>query len=239
MTVSLLNDTAMSNFYLNLRLRFRYLIYSMFTSVAYFIIGSVTGQGNGGYVPGIGFLDFGISQWIAGFVALYLQAFGIASAMTYYTGSKVGAGRAFRELFEHRDVISIDTSWQKHWRSAKKIALFDNVIPANLYGLGAVLGIVTYSTQGVGFSLYFYVISCLLLAGLSSMYANEHLCSAEVNELHERPQSYKNALTHAKREAVERAAMEQVKQRLEKERKRNSPVPPQSEKQKQPPHKPY
>ncbi|MCG6137089.1 MAG: hypothetical protein MET45_21060 [Nostoc sp. LLA-1] len=233
----------MSNFVLNLRLRFRYLIYSISTVAAYFIIGSVFGQETDSYIPYIGFLPYGVGQTIgltiAGIVALYLQTGGIANAMEFYTHNKVGKGRAARVLFAHRDVMQLDTSWEAQWRSTKRYALFCDVIPANLIGIGILLGVLTFMAQGIGFLPLFYTVGFCLLGGLSYSYATNHLCNHEMNELYERPQTYDNPLTRAKQELVERASIEQARQRLEKERRRNSPLPPQSEKQKQPPHKPY
>jgi hypothetical protein len=229
----------MNNFRLNLRLRLRYLIYSIATVAVYSIIGSALGQETGGYIPGIGFFDFSISQVIAGVVVLYLQTSGVEVAMKFYTTNKVGALRAYRWLFGHRDVITINVSWKNHWESAKTFGLFGHVIPANLFGLGALLGIQTFFNQGIGFLFCFYVAGCVLLGMLSSLYAWEGLCDAEVTELHERPQSYDHAFTRAKLEQREEALRKQMEQLQEKERRRNAPAVPPSEKQKRTPPKPY
>jgi hypothetical protein len=239
MTVSLLNDTAMSIFFLTLRLRVRYFIYSLFNFVAYPIIGSALEEKTSSNFLSITFYYLSISQWIAGAVALYLQVIGVRTAMEFYTRNKVGKNRAGRGLIKHRDVMSIDTSWQTQWKSTKRYSLFCEVIPANLIGIILLLGLPALIVQRIGFVPLFGIIALGLLCVFSQSYAEDHLCDPEVNELYKNPQSYDYALTAIKQERREQIAMEQAKQRLEQERKRNSPVPPQSEKQKQPPHKPY
>ncbi|MBE9082857.1 hypothetical protein IQ278_12105 [Tolypothrix sp. LEGE 11397] len=219
------------------------MLYSLATFGAYFIIGSVFGQGTDSYIPYIGFLPYSIGQTIgltiAGIVALYLQTGGIANAMEFYSYNKVGKGRASRVLFAHRDVTQLDTSWEAQWQSTKHYALFCDVLPANLIGIGILLGVLTFMAQGIGFLPFFYTAGFCLLGGLSYSYATNHLCNPELSELYERPQTYDNAFTRAKQEIREQIAVKQAQETLEKERKRNSPLPPQSPTQQQPPRKPY
>jgi hypothetical protein len=206
-----------------------------------FAIGTVLGGSAEGYIPGIGFLSQSIGQMIAlgvaGLVALYLQTGGIKSAMEFYTLNKVGKGRVARVLVRHRDVVRIDTSWQSQWQATKEYALFNDVIPANLCGLGALLGILLFMAQGMGFLPFAVAIGFFLLSGLSYSYASNHLCDPEIAELYERPQTYDSAITHGKQEIVERASMQRAKEQIEKERKRN--LPPDNDKQRRPPRKPY
>jgi hypothetical protein len=237
--VSPLNDTAMSIFFLTLRLRLRYFIYSLFNFVAYPIIGSALEEKTSSNFLSITFYDLSISQWIAGAVALCLQVIGVRTAMEFYTENKVGKGRAYRGSIKHRDVMNIDTSWQTQWKSTKRYSLFHDVIPINLIGIIMLLGLPAIIFQRIGFVPLFGIIALGLLYVLSKSYANDHLCDPEMDELYKNPQSYDYALTAIKQEREEQIAMEQAKKRLEKERRRNSPVAPQSEKQKQPPRKPY
>ena len=233
----------MSIFQLTLCLRVRYLLYSLVTIGVCFAIGTVLGGSAEGYIPGIGFLSQSIGHMIAlvvaGLVALYLQTGGIKSAMEFYTLNKVGKGRAARVLIRHRDVMQIDTSWQSQWKSTKKYCFFYDVIPANLFGLGLLLGIFIYLTQGMGILPFAVAIGFFFLCALSVNYADDHLCDPEMTELYERPQTYDSAISNAKQEIVERASMQRAKEQIQKERKRNLPPPPENDQQRRPPRKPY
>lgn len=233
----------MSIFQLTLCLRVRYLLYSLVTVGVCFAIGTVLGGSADGYITGIGFVSQSIGHMIAlgvaGLVVLYLQTKGIQNAQDFYNHNKVGTGRAGRVLSRHRDVIKIDTSWQTHWRLTKKYCFFKDVIPANLLGLGALLGILLFMAQGMGFLPFAVAVGFFLLGGLSYSYASNHLCDPEMGELYERPQTYDSAISYAKQEIVERASMQRAKEQIEKERKRNLPPPPESDQQRRPPRKPY
>jgi len=229
----------MSIFQLTLCLRVRYLVYSVLTFVGLHVITAALPSGNG-YIPGVGFFtNLTITAGIAGIIALYLQTGGINKAKEFYNHNKVGTGRAARVLIRHRDVMKLDNSWQTHWRLTKKYCFFKDVVPANLCGLGVLLGIFIYSSQGLGVLTFAVAIGFFLLSALSVNYAEDHLCNVETGELYERPQTYDSAISHAKQEIVERTSMQRAKEQIEKERKRNLPPPPESDQQRRPPRKPY
>jgi hypothetical protein len=237
-------EMADSKFTLGLKLRVRYLLYSLGTAAAYFAIGTVmAGGGSGGYVPGVGFLSHSTGQTIAllcaGGVAVYLQIKGIERAMEFFRHNLIGRGRVNRALFKHRDLVQMDTSMEGNWQSTTRYSLFRDAIPANLYGLGALLAILTLLTKGLGLLCIFYGGACVLLGKLSENYAEHHLCSDEVTEMYENPGSYANVLTQAKQEYEEQVSLNRAQDLLERERRRNRPSPPESDEQFQPPDKPY
>jgi hypothetical protein len=135
--------------------------------------------------------------------------------------------------------MQIDTSWKEQWKATKQYCFFYDVIPANLFGLGGLLGIFFYLTQGMGILPFAVAIGFFLLGGLSINYAADHLCSVEIEELYSNPQTYDTAITHGKQEIVERASMQRAKEQIEKERRRNMPLTPESDQQRRPPRKPY
>jgi len=233
----------MSIFQLCLCLRFRYLVYSFVTYIGSSILFVYLAQTANWDMPGFAFFpQITFAHMIGGtlcIIALYLQTKGIQNAKEFYNHNKVGLGRAARVLIRHRDVMQIDTSWQTQWKSTKKYCFFYDVIPANLFGLGLLLGIFIYLTQGMGILPFAVAIGFFLLSGLSVNYAEDHLCNVETNELYERPQHYDSAITHGKQEIVERVSMQRAKEQIEKERKRNLPPPPENDKQRRPPRKPY
>lgn len=182
-----------------------------------------------------------VSFFITLVIALYWQTTGISNMKDFYNFNKVGRGRASRALFQHRDVINLDTSWQSHWSSTRVYCFFHDVVSAFLYGLAALL-VALYALgyrENFGSTLLIFACVSAIIGRFSVGYANNHLCNEEVREMYERPETYNNAITVAKRDIIEQRSMQQAKDLLEGERKRNSPLPPQNEKQKKPPRKPY
>lgn len=229
----------MSIFQLTLCLRLRYLFYSVLTFVGYIAIAAAMPPSNW-YIPVVGFVSNpAIPIGCATIVALHLQTGAITNAKEFYNYNKVGKGRAARVLIRHRDVMQIDTSWKEQWKSTRQYCFFFNVIPANLFGLGVLLGTLIYLTQGMGILPFAVAIGFFLLGGLSINYAADHLCSVEIEELYKNPETYNSAITHGKQEIVERASMQRAKEQIEKERRRNMPPPPESDRQRRPPRKPY
>jgi cell shape-determining protein MreC len=159
--------------------------------------------------------------------------------MAFYTHNKVGSGRAARSLFQHRDVVNIDSSWKTWWTSAVHVCFYRDVIPIKLWCFGFFLIAVLFAAQTLNFVIVGAAIASFVLAGISHSYAVNHLCDEEANELYERPHTYDNAITRAKQEVRERQAVEQARDVLEKERKRNAPLPPKNQNQNRPPRKPY
>jgi hypothetical protein len=233
----------MSIFQLTLCLRLRYLVYSFLTYIGSSILFVYLAQTASWDMPGFAFFpQITFVQMIVGtncLIAFYLQTKGIQNAKEYYNYNKVGKGRAARVLSRHRDVMQINTSWQTQWKSTKKYCFFYDVIPMNLVGLGLLLGIFIYLTQGMGILPFAVAIGFFLLSALSVNYADDHLCNPEMTELYERPQTYDSAITHGKQEIVERASMQRAKEQIEKERKRNLPLSPENDQQRRPPRKPY
>jgi hypothetical protein len=224
--------TLMSLFFPILKLRLLYLIYSFVTFFCYSMIlhGVFLNIANRYAYAILG---------VVGIVALYLQTQGIDEVRDHYHHNKIGKGRAARVLYRHRDVMQIDTSWVSQWNSSRKHSLFSQVIPANLIGLVVLWGLFTFLARPSDLLFYGLAVGFLLLAGLSRSYADNHLNSPEIGELYERPQTFDSAFTNAKQEIVERASMQQAKEQIEKERRRNMPLPPESDKQRRPPRKPY
>lgn len=225
---------------LALRLRVRYLFYFFVTAgiclFTYHVLSGVTAV----YIPSIeNSSSQTIALGVAGLVTLYLQTAGIQKAMEFYTHNKVGTGRAARVLSRHRDVMELDSSWQTQWKTTKEYCFFNDVIPANLNGLGLLLGIFVYLTQGMGILAFAAPIGFFLIGCISSSYASNHLCDPEVGELYERPQTYDHAISTAKQDRIERALMRGAKEEKEKERKRNRPLPPEKDSQRSNPRKPY
>ncbi|OPF19776.1 hypothetical protein B1L04_03050 [Microcystis aeruginosa KW] len=233
----------MSIFQLTLCLRFRYLVYSFVTYIGSSILFVYLAQTANWDMPGFAFFpQITFAHMIGGtlfIITLYLQTEGIRRAKEFYNYNKVGKGRAARVLIRHRDVMQIDTSWKEQWKATKQYCFFFDVIPANLFGLGGLLGIFFYLTQGMGILPFAVAIGFFILGGLSINYAADHLCNVEIEELYSNPQTYDTAITHGKQEIIERASMQRTKEQIEKERKRNMPLPPESDKQRRPPRKPY
>jgi hypothetical protein len=182
-----------------------------------------------------------VSFFITFLITLYWQTIAIDNMKGFYNVNKVGKGRAFRALFQHRDVVNIDPSWESQWASTKVYCFFNDVVSAFLFGFAALL--VTLYALGhhniFGSMLLVFAAVSAILGGFSVSYANNHLCSEEVREMYERPETYNNALSVAKRDIIEQRSMQQAKEQIEKERKRNMPLPPESDKQRRPPRKPY
>ena len=233
----------MSLFWLCLFLRFQYLLYTFLTNVVYTILFAELSIAYNWDMPGFSFFpEFTFAHMIGStilIILLYLQTTGIKNAQDFYNHNKVGKGRAARVLIRHRDVMQIDTSWKEQWRSTKKYCFFKDVVPINLFGIGALLGIFFYLTGSTWMMPAAVAGGFFLLGGLSVSYASNHLCDPEMGELYERPQTYDSAISHAKQEIVERASMQRAKEQIEKERKRNLPPPPESDQQRRPPRKPY
>jgi hypothetical protein len=188
----------MSIFQLTLCLRVRYLVYSVLTFVGYLAIATAMLPSNW-YIPGTGFVGTSAIPIVcATFVAFYLQTDGIKRAKEFYNYNKVGKGRAARVLIRHRDVMQIDTSWKEQWKATKRYCLFLNVIPANLFGLGVLLGILIFLNQGMDVLPFAVATGFFLLGGLSVNYAADHLCSVEVEELYSNHQTYDSAITQSK-----------------------------------------
>lgn len=233
---------AASKFTLMLRLRARYLVYSLISLFIYLALGSTLNSSPMGYNPAFGFSSHSSGQGLAFLcgvgVAIYLLTQGTTQALNFYSHNKIGKGRVARAFFRHRDVVPVNNSVEAQWQSTIRYSFFAHVIPANLYGAAVLLGLGTLMTRGTLVLALFYAVALLLLGKLSDVYANQHLCSDEINEMYERPQSYVDVVTQAKQEVRERISQERTQELLERERQRNRPPLPKSN-QRAKPRKPY
>ena len=234
---------AASKFTLMLRLRARYLVYSLISLFIYLVLGSIFIRGSSmGYNPAFGFSSHSSGQGLAFLcgvgVAFYLLSLGTSEAMNFYTHNKIGSGRVARAFFRHRDVVPVNNSVEAQWQSTIRYSFYAHVIPANLYGAAVLLGLGTLMTGGMGLLAIFYAVALFLLGKLSETYAKQHICSDETKELYERPHSYVDVITQAKQEVRERIAQERTQEMLERERQRNRPPLPKSN-QRAKPRKPY
>lgn len=230
----------MSRFILGLRLIFRYLVYCLITVCVYLMVAQFFGGDNGQYLYGYGYTSNTMLALIAGgCVALYLLFVGRQETLEFYTYNKVGSGRAARVLYRHRDVVQVDASWQFQWRAAVKYSFFYHVIPANVWGLGALLAVMHFFSEGTWLPSLLIGLVSYFFGMFSSWYAAHHLCNPEVNEMYERPQTYSDVISQEKQERSQRRAAHQAQEQLERERRRNRPMPPRSQRQKRPPRRPY
>ena len=133
-----------SNFLLGWRLRFRYLLYGLITTIVHGCIGGIALSSRKiNYVPGWAVMSTqdGITVGLitGGITTAIMVSQSVKVIMNFYDHNRIGTGRFFRVVWRHRDVMHVNTSKAHHYAQAVHWGRYSSVIPSQLLMFGVLL----------------------------------------------------------------------------------------------------